>query len=233
MNARKRSIYGTSDPRDLPAYGIVEAAHYLGIPKSTLRAWAFGQRNSDGRDFRAIIVPADPKKRLLSFFNLVEAHVLDALRRKHEMPLQKVRRALEYLNRVDSGPHLLASKQFATVGLDLFVDNYGALLNLSMQGQIEIKELLVAYLKRVDRDARGLPIRLYPYTRRKTLEEPRAVVIDPTISFGRPVVSGTGIPTAVIADRYKAGESLQELASDYEVPPLQIEEAIRCEFQAA
>ena len=222
-----------SDPRALPAYGIVEAAHYLGIPKSTLRAWAFGQRDRDGHDFRAIIEPADRKKRLLSFFNLVEAHVLDALRRKHDVPLRKVRRALDYLKTIESSRHPLASSQFATVGLDLFVEKYGDLINLSKQGQVEVKELLLAYLKRVDRDDSGLPIRLYPYTRKKLLDEPRAVVIDPSISFGRPVVIGTGIPTAVIADRYKAGESLQELAEDYEVQPLLIEEAIRCEFQAA
>jgi uncharacterized protein (DUF433 family) len=34
----------------------------------------------------------------------------------------------------------------------------------------------------------------------------------------------------VIADRYKAGESMQALAEDYERPPHDIEEAIRCEL---
>lgn len=234
MNTKKpHSIYGATDPRDLPAYGIVEAAHYLGIPKSTLRAWVLGQRNRAGRDFRPVIEPADKDTRLLSFFNLIEAHVLDALRRKHEIPLQKVRPALEYLRKLDTDKHPLASNQFATSGLELFVEKYGALVNLSKQGQMEMKEFLIAYLKRVERDSSGLPIRLYPYTRKKALDEPRAIVIDPLIAFGRPIVSGTGVPTAVIADRYKAGESLSDLAADYEVQPWQVEEAIRCEFQAA
>jgi uncharacterized protein (DUF433 family) len=56
------------------------------------------------------------------------------------------------------------------------------------------------------------------------------VVIDPRISFGRPVLAGSGIPTAVIADRYKAGESVDELADDYGRKRLEIEEAIRCEL---
>ena len=30
-------------------------------------------------------------------------------------------------------------------------------------------------------------------------EQPRTVVIDPRVSFGRPVIAGTGIPTAVLA----------------------------------
>jgi uncharacterized protein (DUF433 family) len=58
-------------------------------------------------------------------------------------------------------------------------------------------------------------------------------LIDPYIAFGRPVLTGTGIPTAVIADRYKAGESIDELANDYEQDRFRIEEAIRCELAEA
>lgn len=44
---------------------------------------------------------------------------------------------------------------------------------------------------------------------------------------------GSGIPTAVIAERYKAGESIQDLAADYGRAPEEIEEAIRCELRLA
>lgn len=44
---------------------------------------------------------------------------------------------------------------------------------------------------------------------------------------------GPAVPTAVIADRYKAGESIADLADDYGEAPLTIEEAVRCEFQSA
>ena len=44
---------------------------------------------------------------------------------------------------------------------------------------------------------------------------------------------GSGIPTAVIAERYKAGESIADLAEDYGEDPLNIEEAVRCELQPA
>ena len=56
------------------------------------------------------------------------------------------------------------------------------------------------------------------------------MVIDPHVSFGRPVITGTGILTAVIAERYKAGEAIAELAEDYGRESLEIEEAIRCEL---
>jgi uncharacterized protein (DUF433 family) len=94
-----------------------------------------------------------------------------------------------------------------------------------------MRELLEAHLRRIERDERGLAVRLFPFTRRRELDEPRVVVIDPRVSFGRPVLVGTGIPTSVIADRYKAGESMDQLADDYGRPRLEIEEAIRCELE--
>ena len=56
-------------------------------------------------------------------------------------------------------------------------------------------------------------------------------MINPLVAFGRPVVSGTGIPTAIIAERWKAGESFNDLAKDYGLEREKIEEAIRCEFE--
>jgi len=71
---------------------------------------------------------------------------------------------------------------------------------------------------------------LYPFTRKRDANEPRVIVIDPRRSFGRPVLVGTGIPTAIVAERYKAGETVDQLADDYGRARLEIEEAIRCEL---
>jgi uncharacterized protein (DUF433 family) len=60
-------------------------------------------------------------------------------------------------------------------------------------------------------------------------EDPRVVVIDPSVSFGRPCLLGTSVATAVIAERFHAGESVIDLAKDYGRSPQDIEEAIRCE----
>ena len=52
------------------------------------------------------------------------------------------------------------------------------------------------------------------------------MLIDPRISFGKPVLVGVGVPTAVIADRFDAGESVGELAKDYGCEALDIKQAI-------
>jgi uncharacterized protein (DUF433 family) len=222
------NIYAGRDPSELPLYRVRDAARYLSIPPATLRAWVFGQSG-----FSAVLERPDPHKPWLSFFNLVEAHVLDALRREHKISLQKVRNALSYLARKMPTPHPLADPAFTTNGLSLFLDRYGELINLSREGQLGMRSVLEAHLKRIDRDpAGGMPLRLFPFTRRKTADEPKMIVIDPRVAFGRPVIVGTGIPTAIIAQRYKAGESIAELSEDYERPRDQIEEAIRTELAA-
>ena len=93
-----------------------------------------------------------------------------------------------------------------------------------------MRNVLRIYLSRIERDAAGVPVKLYLFTRSRQADEPKVVAIDPYVSFGRPVLVGTGIPTAVMAERYKAGESIQALADDYECSPRDVEEAIRCEL---
>jgi len=215
---------------------VSDAAHYLRIPRSTLRTWVAGQPyRTNGRAgfFRPIIALPDDRLGLLSFINLVEVHVLDALRTQQQISLQKVRRALQYLERELHTPHPLAQQRFETDGVNLFVRRYGQLVNISESGQLAMRQLLEAYLRRVEHDEAGLVARLYPFTRKRSPDEPRAVVIDPRIAFGRPVLVGTGIPTAVVAERYKAGESVDDLAGDYGRGRLEIEEALRCELDVA
>lgn len=221
------------DPRLIASYTIPEVAHYLLVAPATLRSWVLGGHYpvAGGKAFFNPPIPAaDAKGKLLSFVNLVEVHVLVALRRDHEIPLQQVRKALRTLHRIYPSPHPLVDHRFETDGINLFVEKYGRLINLSQQGQLSIKEVLRGYLRRVEWGKDGIPTRLYPFTRHRSTDEPRAVVIDPRIEFGRPVLAGTGIATSIIAERYKAGESVEQLAEDYGRAPLEIQEAVRCEL---
>jgi uncharacterized protein (DUF433 family) len=215
------------DPRETPAYTVGEAAHYLGVPKSTMRSWFAGQRG-----FRAVIRPADAKPSLgLSFTNLVEAYVPTAIRRKHNIALPTIRHGLDYLVRKLGAKRPLLEKEFATNGVDLFVDHLGEIINISRDGQVEMVDLIRAYLERIDRDTKGLPIKLYPFMRTQALrEQPRTVVIDPRVSFGRPVITGTGIPTAVLAEQFKAGDPVPMLAKEYGADEEAVWDAIRCEL---
>ncbi len=225
---------GRKDLGHIASYSIPEAAHYLRIPTTTLRSWVLGRTfpSKDGRRFsEPPIATADREGHELSFINLIEAHVLWAIRRKYDFPLQTIRRALRFLSDKLDSSRPLATRRFDTDGVDLFVPELGDLINITREGQLAMRELLAAHLKRIEWSDRGEPARLYPFTRKDAFDEPRSVVIDPRISFGRPVLVGTGIPTALIAERYKAGETMDELAKDYERDRADIEEAVRCELE--
>src|SRR5213595_1574388 len=224
------------DVRELAAYGVAEAAHYLLVPRATLRAWVAGMSyGSDGerRFFKPVIQPAATSPVALSFINLIEAHVLAAIRRKHRVDMPAVRRAIDFLKKEFGSQHPLADHKFETNGVDLFVERYGQLLSVSEGGQLAVRQLLEAHLRRIDRDDKGFPLRLYPFTRVDETNQPKNIVIDPFISFGKAVITGTGVSTDIVAERFKAGESADELANDYGCDREKIEEAIRCELNLA
>ena len=51
-------------------------------------------------------------------------------------------------------------------------------------------------------------------------------MIDPQVAFGRPFIARRGISTAAIVDRVNSGESYDEIAADYGLDPLEVEEAL-------
>ena len=231
-------IYGGLDPRDVPTYRVSEAARYLSLPVSTLRAWTFGQK-SGTRSFHRVIEPADRRAGLLSFRNLVEAHVLSSLRVHHRIPLPRIRHDVAVLAQLTGKKRPLSDLPLMTDGADLFIRAFGrGILNVRRE-QFAIEEVVSAYLQRIESDNLGA-ISLYPFTRKRDaieakalMADPRIVVIDPRISFGRPVLAKSNIRTAVIAQRYLAGESVVSLAADYGRSALEIEEAIRSEIPVA
>jgi uncharacterized protein (DUF433 family) len=237
--ARKRREL---DPRDVPTYTCADVARYLGLPASTVRAWALGTQYSvagSKRRFKPVIARPDSGSNLLSFTNLIEIHVLSAIRRTHRVSLQKVRETLRFIGEQFPTEHPLARMEWSAHEMDLFVEILGKIFSVTDgSGQVEMREVVEAYLARIERDERGLAARFYPFTRaehadRPLTDQPKVIVIDPRISFGAPVLIGTGIPTQVLASRFKAGESIAALARDYACKRGLIEEAIRCEQLAA
>ena len=181
-------IEARRSPEDAPAYSIAEAAALGGVPESTLRAWVVGRpfpARTGRRWSQPVIRRPKSDPRFLSFTNLVEVHVLAAMRRKHAVSLDAIRKAVRYLH----------------------------------------DALEVEY------DERGRAVRLFPVLRRA--DAPRTIVIDPRCAFGRPIVVGTAMPAADVRSRFDAGDSIDELARDYDVTPAWIEDALRATPQAA
>lgn len=219
------------DSREIPAYGIREAAHYLRLPVATLKSWVLGRKYPTAagpKFFQPVIELPDRETALLSFVNLVEAHVLSAFRRQHNIELSRIRSALRYVRREFGWQHPLIEQQFETDGAALFVERLGVLVDASATGQI-VMDTIRPYFRRLEFDDNAV-VRLYPFTRSTIDDSPKSVFIDPRFSFGRPSLTRSHVPTATIAERYKAGDSVAALAADYGCDRNEIEEGLRCEL---
>jgi uncharacterized protein (DUF433 family) len=228
---RDRDIYGGKDPREIPVYSIPEVAGYLNLPEATVRSWVAGRKyqTADGtRTFKPVIRAADPRTKTLSFQNLTEIHVLSVLR-SDRVRLKDIRRAIADLRLHYGTDHPLADLDVQTDGVEVFVEQFGMLISASRYGQRSIKEVVEMYLKRIDRDKAKAAVCLYPFTRPQIETSPRLIAIDPQRRFGRPFLVERGIETWVVASRHQAGDSMEELASDFRVSMNSIEEAIRYE----
>jgi uncharacterized protein (DUF433 family) len=221
-----------SDVREMPAYTTSEAAHYLCIPKATVNAWVKGTtytvRGAQKRFHRVIELP-DESPNLMSFYNLAEAHVLRALRTDYMISLPVIRKALDFIRKEFGWERPLIQEQFRTNGVTLFVERLGKLIDATQPKQ-SLLPILKEHLDRIEWE-NEFAARLFPFTRLvEGTAAPRAIVIDPTRSFGRPLLDRLGVTTNVIAERYKAGDSIAKLVEEYGGPEADIEEAIRCEL---
>lgn len=222
---------------DQPAYRAAEAAAILALPAATVKSWAFGQRYTSQagaeRNYQPLIKAADAKSGLISFTNLCELHVLAAIRRVHRIDMPKVRRSLRYVSERLGVERALVAQDFLTNGIDLFVEK-ADLINISREGQTALRGELEAGLLRIERDAKGGLVRLFPYSRLSAeAEQPRSVALDPHIAFGRPILLKAGVTTQVINDRFLAGDSFDEMAEDFNVSVEDIAEAVRFEHRLA
>lgn len=218
------------DPRTLPAYSMTDAARCIGAHPATLRSWFKGRAyptKGGPRRSPNLLVPSAPDA--LSFQNLVQAHVVQGIRKRYHIPMHRVRDALAYLRDSMGSLDLLASEKFYHDTEHLLLKVQDRLVSLSERGQTVSETVLQQYLHRIDYGKDGFASRLHPffYTATGQLYEPRHIMIDPTIAFGKPCLERLGVKTEIIAGRFFAGEPIEELSADYGAKPEEIQEAIR------
>ncbi len=232
-------IYDDDNLWIIPNYTIKDASRYINIQVSTVRAWVYGRyyyTKVGKRRFEPLIKIPNPRIKQLSFTNLVEIHVLRSIRVVHDITLDKVRLALNYVEENFGYSNPLTTARFKTDGVDLFIEHLDSLIAASAPSQLRIiHKSFMNHLDRIEVDREGLARKIFPFASFEIDVDydanlPKSVVIDPRVSFGRLVLANTGIPTSILAQQYKYGDSISDLAEDYRCNASQIEEAIRWEL---
>lgn len=122
--------------------------------------------------------------------------------------------------------HPFAYRMFCTDGRDVYLEvieesTRGKELVGLAEGQYAFASILDPYLKQLDFDMETLlAIRWWP------LGKSRAIVLDPQIAFGEPVIADTRLPVSAVLDALRAGESRGDVERWFDLSPSQLEAAI-------
>lgn len=96
-------------------------------------------------------------------------------------------------------------------------------LTVVRNNQRVLAPIMTTYLKRIQYIADGVPGQI---ELRSGLPHETRILVNPQINFGQPYLSTFGIGTADIFKAHRGGDSLEEIAADYEIPLDLIESVI-------
>ncbi|MCX7522867.1 DUF433 domain-containing protein [Microbacterium sp. STN6] len=207
-----------------PLYTQSEAAGILSLPQSTFNHWASGYTTTSGNAKPPFVTIERPGRGYtVPFIGLAEAWIVRAFTRAG-VPVSRIRPALEQLRTQIGIEHALASDKLNTDGAEIlwdlrqtdaaFDDNR---LVVVRNGQAAFGEIVRAHLKQVNyRDGFIGQVRI-----------PRAhgaeYTVDPQINFGQPTLSAYGVRVVDVLGRIAAGETIQDVAADYDMPASTVE----------
>lgn len=233
-NRKGFSLYGGSDPADLPRYSRVDAARATGVPASTIGVWLRGMPYSTKRGkkfYEPVIELPDNDDPRLSFNNILEVSVLRALRLPpHDVELKCVRTAIDRAKTQLNIPRLLIDPRVRSSAGELFLDYYFQLVELSKSQQLAMRSILEHTLKRVEIDE-DLRYSFFPMPRYMS-PEARPILVSPYVSFGSAIIERRGISTYAIRSRLDSGESPDNIKADYDLRDDEFQEAILYEAAA-
>lgn len=231
----------TTDTRvrfEQPLYSVSDAARHIDVPRTTFSQWL---RGYTGKPASAIVTHVGEGHRgdpTVPFIGLAEGYVLASFRQAG-VPLQRIRPAIDQLQKELGIPHVLASKSLYTDGAEVIYD-YAEQAGDTPEGksarelvvvrnnQRVFHEVVADYLRRIEfgDDEWAQLIHLPHY---RTAD----VVVDPDRSFGIPIFASGGARVEVVLSRFKAGESPSSLTEEFGIPTDELFDALRVHLDAA
>lgn len=219
-------------------YTFQEASRLTNAPTQEMRRWLKGYAHkARASGMRVDSVPLwkteldASELEGIGFHDLLEVRFVQAFR-KCGVSLQTIRVASEQAREIFNHPYPFTCKRFQTDGRTIFataIEKTGEkqLLDL-VKKQFAFTKIIEPSLYRgIEFGHDDLASHWYPVPRSK------AVVLDPTIAFGKPIVTNGSVRTSILYDAFKVEKNKQYVAKLYEVPVSAVEAAIRFEDRLA
>jgi uncharacterized protein (DUF433 family) len=213
------------------AYTLPDAARLLGLPLARIGAWVRGTAEVSGhRHLPAGPFPsrAEGRDRYVNFYTLIELFTVAELRRLG-VSMKTLKANRTELSERFSTAYPFALRGLLTDGRRLLKElGEQVLLELGSGGQSAFEAVVTPFCHRLDFDASSdLASRYFPLGRKIP------VIVSPAHAFGRPVIAGTNLPTETIASLVRGGESLDDIAAEYQLSREEVDHAWRFEERRA
>jgi uncharacterized protein (DUF433 family) len=216
---------------DRRVYVMADVDLYLGLPSGTARRWIDGYRRGSAT-YPPVIRPEHTGSESVSWGEFVETSLLAEYRSKG-VSLQRLRPAVQRLTtELDTAyPLATAAPYLDVAGRELvrrIQDETGVdpALHLVV---VRTGQLVLAEPAQVFADRAEFTGATRTVTGLRTQPDTPDVRIDPLRQSGQPVVRS--VPTAVLAEGFRAGTSVEELADLYDLQSGQVLQAIRYEMR--
>ncbi|RZF61067.1 hypothetical protein EWE75_19725 [Sphingomonas populi] len=213
------------------AYSPSEAARLTGLPSSAIRRWLFGYSyNHQGLPTTQAPLwrpeyGLDQDDPVLGFRDLIEARMVGNLRNLG-IGLPTIRRCMNTAAEIANDDHPFSSANFRTDGTRLFLERLG---EDGKHDVIDLKTRQHAFAKIVERSFLDLEFDDCKATRWFLLPKKQTIVADPKRSFGQPITTDSGIPTARLAQAVTAEGSVEKVAKLFEIAVGAVRDALRFE----
>lgn len=207
-------------------YTASEAAALIGVSERKIRGWVAGWPGSGAPPVVTNDLGWVNGKLAFSFANLMELRFI-AFFEDAGVRFKKIRAIMEEVRTAIHRPHPFATNiVFKTDGQKIVAEIFnrnGKIDLFDLQSRnFEMGVIVYKSLKQdVVYDPKGDAQAWYP--RKKVAPN---IIIHPSISFGRPVVKGRGVPTDTLANAVKVEGSIELAAEIFEIPERYIREAV-------
>jgi uncharacterized protein (DUF433 family) len=223
-------------------YTLPETARYLSfsaryrvsIPR--LKRWMLGYKwtyRGDEHRSAGIVLPelCDNESAIVSFADLVELLYVAAFRQAN-VALPVIRAAHTKAKSELDHAHPFSNFKFFTYGKKIFreltIQEVGLELSKKkLSEEVENSQLIFSAVVEKYRDnlqyVKRIAARFWPLTKS------RSIVIDPEMSFGKPIEAKSRVPTHTIFAAHNAGESNEAIAGWFGIPARGVSDAISYE----
>ncbi len=214
-------------------YTPAEAARITGTKPREVSRWLFGYKDNGG-DFHSPLwttqIPIDGKivgQKVIGFRDLMELRIIKEFT-KHGVSLRTIRAALESASQIFGTPYPFTAHRFLTDGESIFIEAVESDPTLTdlIKRQLVFDEIIRPSLyEGIEFSSTGEAVRWYPLKRSKS------VIVDPEVSFGKPVLSRFGIPTELIKKAVEVEGDTKLVALQFDIPIAEVNAALKFEQQ--